>query len=64
MVYNGFRHTRRRDLFSLRIGPLPPVPIGEPAKRIDLSPETVYLVFNREGFTPNRFQARAATSAP
>ena len=64
MVYNRFRHTRVRDLFSLRIGLLTPVPIGEPVRSVVFSPETVYLVFNREGCTPNRFQARAATSAP
>ena len=56
MVYNGFRHTRVRDLFSLRIDPLTPVPIGEPVRKLDLRPVNVYLVFNREGLNANRFK--------
>jgi len=56
MGYDGLRHTRVRDLFSLRIDPLTPVPITEPVRKLAFLPVIGNDSINREA-TPNDFQA-------
>ena len=62
--YNGIKHTRVRDLFSLRIDPAAAVPIAEPAEKLAFFPAFGNDSINREALTDSYKSDPASLCVP